>query len=157
MARRKQLTFDIDTNVAKKILGEQSYTNIYGNIRRFMEKEGWKHVEGSVYMSMQPMDNMAVAYLIKNLNEQFPYLDKCIREMHQTDISKVHSLNQYFSYDGTPGRYEQKTEQKENGHTKSPPPKASVLNKLTQNKEIVKQQEKHGDIEKIKRPRDIER
>lgn len=157
MVKRKQLTFDIDTNVAKKVLGEQSYTNIYGNIRRFMEEEGWKHVEGSVYMSMQPMDNMEVAYLIKNMKEQFPYLDKCVREMHQTDISNVHSLNQYFSYDGTPGRYEQKTEQKESGHTKSPPPKASVLDKLKQNKEIVKQQEKHDDIENNKKPQDRER
>ncbi len=28
--KRKQLTFDIDTNVAKKILGESGYTNIRG-------------------------------------------------------------------------------------------------------------------------------
>ncbi len=32
MPRRKQVSFDIDTNVAKKIFGEQSYTKIYGDI-----------------------------------------------------------------------------------------------------------------------------
>lgn len=157
MLKRKQITFDIDTNVAKMILGEENYTNIYANIRRFMEKEGWRHIEGSVYMSSRPTDNTKVAYMIEQIKEKYPYLDKCVREMHQTDISNVHSLNQYFSYDGTPGRYEQKTEQKESGHTKSPPPKASVLNKLKQNKGIVKQQEKYSDIENSKKPQDRER
>lgn len=45
MEKRKQLTFDIDTRVAKAILGEQNYTNAYAHIRRFMENEGWIHKE----------------------------------------------------------------------------------------------------------------
>lgn len=146
MVKRKQLTFDIDTNVAKKILGEQNYTNIYANIRRFMEKEGWKHIEGSVYMSNKPLDNGDVIYLIQDMKKQYPYLDKCIREMHQTDISKIHSLNYYLEYDGTPGRYEQNQEQKERGHSKAPPSKPSVINKIEKNKEIIKQQESIFDF-----------
>ncbi len=39
MPRRKQVSFDIDTNVAKKIFGEQSYTKIYADIRGFMGKK----------------------------------------------------------------------------------------------------------------------
>ena len=37
MEKRKQLTFDIDTNVAKEILGEKSYTTAYANIKSFMK------------------------------------------------------------------------------------------------------------------------
>ena len=39
--RRKQLSFDIDTKVAKAILGKINYIKAYTDIRTFMEKEGW--------------------------------------------------------------------------------------------------------------------
>lgn len=60
MKKREQITFDIDTNVAKQIFGEQNYTKIYADIRNFMEKERWKHIEGSVYMSGKAMENIDV-------------------------------------------------------------------------------------------------
>lgn len=154
MAKRKQLTFDIDTSVAKRILGEKSYTKVYADIRRFMKKVGWKHIEGSVYMSNRAIDNVEVAYLIQNIKKQYPYLEKCVREMHQTDISKIHSLNHYFEYDGTPGRYEQNQDQKERGHPKAPPSKPSVINKLEKNKEVIKQQARQEGVENRKRTYD---
>lgn len=143
MAKRKQLTFDIDTNVAKQILGEHNYTHVYSDIRSFMEKEKWKHIEGSVYVSNVPIDNTDMFWMIQSMKEKYPYLTKCVREMHQADISKVHSLNHYFEYDGTPGR--------------SPPQKESVRNKLKQNQELIEQQKKHGEIEKNQKPRGQER
>lgn len=157
MVKRKQLTFDIDKNVAKQILGEHNYTHVYSDIRSFMEKEKWKHIEGSVYVSNVPIDNTDMFWMIQSMKEKYPYLTKCVREMHQADISKVHSLNHYFEYDGTPGRYEQKQERKEKGHRKSPPQKESVRNKLKQNQELIEQQKKHGEIEKNQKPRGQER
>lgn len=145
MAKRKQISFDIDTNVGKQIFGEQGYTKIYADIRRFMKKRGWKHIEGSVYMSGQPMSNSGVAYMIDNMKEEYPYLDKCVREIHQTDVSNVHSLNQYFSYDGTPGRYEQQ-ENKVDGHRREPPDKPSVRRKLAENKARIKKNEHNKDL-----------
>lgn len=145
MAKRKQVTFDIDTNVAKKIFGEQGYTKIYADIRRFMKKEGWRHIEGSVYMSGHPMINGDILYMIDNIKGKYPYLDKCVRDIHQTDVSNVHSLNQYFSYDGTPGQYEQQ-ENKENGHKREPPDKPSVRSRLEENKEWVKENEQSKDL-----------
>ena len=144
MEKRKQVSFDIDTNVAKKIFGEKSYTKIYADIRRFMKKWDWKPIEGSVYVSRQPMSNSNVAYMIDSIKQKYPYLDKCVREIHQADVSKVHSLSQYFSYDGTPGQYEQQ-ENKENGHKREPPNKQSVRSKLEKNKELVKEKEHNKD------------
>lgn len=154
MAKRKQLTFDVDTNVAKQILGEQNYTRIYADIRKFMTKEGWQHVEGSVYMSKKAIDNGDVSYMINDMIKQYPYLSKCIKQMHQTDISKVYSRNNYFEYDGTPGRFGQKEEQRNAEHKKSPPRRTSVISKLEQNKEIIKQQEKQTGIESRKKTYD---
>lgn len=118
MDKRKQLTFDIDTNILKKILGEKNYSNAYTQIRKFMENEGWIHIEGSVYMSKKPMSSTKVALLINDLKKKYPYLTKCIREMHQSDISNVHSVEHYFEYDGTPGKFAQKEQRQERDSNK---------------------------------------
>lgn len=144
MNKRKQISFDIDTKVAKRIHGEQSYTRIYNDIRKFMEKEEWKHIEGSVYMSANPMSNSDVAYIIKEMKKQYPYLEKCVREIHQADVSNVHSLNQYFSYDGTPGQYEQQ-ENKVDSHKREPSKKPSIRSRLERNRELVKENENNKD------------
>lgn len=111
--KQKQITFDIDTNVAKKILGEKKYTNIYASIKKFMKDNGWVHIEGSVYMSRKPMSNMSVSHTIAKLKVQYPYLVKCIKRMHQSDISNVHSLVHHFEYDGAPGKFAQKKKTKD--------------------------------------------
>lgn len=111
--KRKQLTFDIDTKVAKEVLGEKNYTTVYTNIRDFMKSEGWIHIEGSVYMSSKPLSTTKIAHLINGLKKQYPYIEKCIRSMHQSDISKVHSLDYLFEYDGTAGKYAQKEDVKQ--------------------------------------------
>lgn len=47
---------------------ESKYTSIYSNIQNFMRKEGWEHIEGSVYMSTEPLSNTKVLMLIDSLN-----------------------------------------------------------------------------------------
>lgn len=137
MDKRKQISFDIDTNVAKKIFGEQSYTKIYGDIREFMENEDWKHIEGSVYMSGKPLSNADISYMIQDIKRHYPYLEKCIREIHQADVSNVHSLNQYFAYDGTPGQYERPPGKTAEGHERETRGKPSVRKRLEKNKAVV--------------------
>lgn len=70
-----------------------------------MENVGWIHIEGSVYMSSEPLSATGVAYVIDGLKLEYPYLTKCIRSMHQADIANIHSLNHLFEYDGTPGKF----------------------------------------------------
>jgi len=63
------------------------------------------HIEGSVYMSRKPLSATKIAHLINRMKKKYPYLTKCIRNMHQADISNIHSLEHHFEYDGTPGIY----------------------------------------------------
>lgn len=102
---RKQITFDLDTNVLKEIHGKKSYTKGYSDIKSFMEKNDFKHIEGSVYSSVKTMNNQEVLDLIDSLKEEYEYLDKCVRDMHMTDIGETHSLGGQFSYDGTAGEF----------------------------------------------------
>lgn len=141
MKKRKQLTFDIDTNVAKEILGEKSYTTAYANIKSFMKSEGWLHIEGSVYMSSKPLSTTKVAHLINKLKKQYPYLTKCIRNMHQSDISNVHSLEHHFDYDGTPGKFKQQENQKTEEQKTKPIKATSLKDRIAQKKAIIEQRD----------------
>ena len=51
---QKQIAFDIDTKVAEKIFGS-SYRSIYFYIEDTMKKNGYKHLQGSVYQSISPV------------------------------------------------------------------------------------------------------
>lgn len=143
MAKKKQISFDVDTKVSKQIFGERGYTQIYADIRRFMEKKGWKHIEGSVYMSDRSLSNVDISYMIRDIKKQYPYLEKCIKEIHQADISNVHSLNQYFSYDGTPGQYERAQDKDKSDRQKRElPERPSVHKQLEKNKAAIRDKEK---------------
>ena len=104
-----------------------------------MKSEGWKHIEGSVYMSQKPISTTKVSKLLSSLKKKYPYLTKCIRNMHQSDISNTHSLNSHFEYDGTPGKFAQKekVEQKQNKGKRQ-----SVAKLLAGKKAIVEKQKK---------------
>lgn len=109
---RKQIAFDIDTKIAEEILGD-GYRKIYDDIKKHLVNNGFKHLQGSVYTSHSPMRDLDVTYIIKELLSKYDYLEKCIRDIRKTDITREHSLNHLFSYDGTSGKFSHKETGKE--------------------------------------------
>ena len=57
--------------------------------------------------------------LLADLKEQYPYITKCVREMHQANISNIHSLSAEFEYDGTAGKFAQKEDVKQENRDKA--------------------------------------
>lgn len=100
---KKQIAFDIDTKVAKQILGT-NYTKIYDDIKRFSKKQ-FDHIQGSVYVSKKAMSMPSITIFVDDLVKEYPYIEKCVRDMTVTSVSKNTSLNYHFSYDGTAGQY----------------------------------------------------
>lgn len=99
-----------------------------------MEDNDLEHIEGSVYASQKPIEDLDVLGLIKDLKKEHEYLDKCVRNMHQADIGKSHSLSDQFSYDGTACKFAQK--QQENPaspdtNTETDTPENKSINKNT--------------------------
>ena len=136
--------------MAEKILGD-NYKNIYNNIRKFAEKNGFEHIEGSAYMSKKPMSNTEIGNFIDDLKDKFPYLNKCVREIHQSDISNTHSLNHFFEYDGTAGEYSKESiNQRETTKTFSKEELQNFVNEAGSQKESSNER-KINDISKVKR------
>ena len=101
---RKQIAFDIDTKIAEKIFGS-GYRKIYYYLEQKLSEAQFRKVEGSVYQSIYAVDNTRVSYIVIDLIEKKPGLEKCIRDMRVADITDENSLNYLFQYDGTIGRY----------------------------------------------------
>lgn len=138
-SKRKQITFDIDTKVCKQIFGDEKFRQPYKDIGDFLKKYNFKHIEGSSYMSNNGMSNMVLSNIIDDLVAKYPYLTKCVKKMHQTDVCNIHSLESHFEYDGTPGKFAQKekVEQKQNKGKRQ-----SVAKLLAEKKEIAEKQKK---------------
>ncbi len=113
--QKKQIAFDIDTSVARAILGS-NYTKVYSDIRRYLEGNGFEHIQGSVYVSKKPMSAVAVTLNINGLLKKYPYLSKCVRDMTQTNVSNVSDLSALFQHDGTPGKFANLYQQKQQEH-----------------------------------------
>lgn len=101
---RKQIVFDIDTKIAEKIFGS-GYRKIYYHIEKVFKENGFVHVEGSVYQSINNIEHTEFSYLIDTMIEGCPGLEKCIRDARATTIVEENDINYLFQYDGTIGNY----------------------------------------------------
>ena len=97
---QKQLIFDLDTVLLRNLFGD-SYTGVYYDIRTFLEKHGFDHIEGSSYISQKPLTDVQLARVIISLKQTFPFLNKCVKNMHSANVMDRHSWNDRFDYDGT--------------------------------------------------------
>lgn len=70
----------------------QCYKRAYGDIQRFMRKNGFEHRQYSVYTSVERLTTLDVITLMERLAEQFPWLSKCVEEIDVTNIGVQHSL-----------------------------------------------------------------
>lgn len=101
----KQIAFDIDTHVAKNVAGKK-YTQMYQQIKSFMEKNGFLHQQGSVYVSTCPYSYFEINELCVAFTKKYPYIAKTIRDITVANISKKRmSLNKLFTYTGHADEY----------------------------------------------------
>ena len=101
----KLITFDIDTIVAREIAGK-NYTQMYHIVASFMEDNGFRHIQGSVYVSNKPLRYANIDAICKAFARIYPYISKSIRDIKITNIDKnFFSLNEFFTYTGHSDEY----------------------------------------------------
>jgi virulence-associated protein VapD len=80
---QKCIMFDLNVNAIKSAIinGEakfKSYTTAYDKIRRYLEKGGFEHEQGSGYTSKNPMSVEDVQNVFFTLGEKNPWLASCM-------------------------------------------------------------------------------
>lgn len=76
------------------------------------------------------MSSVSVADTLNGLKKEYPYLSKSVREIHQTDVGKSHSLSNQFDYDGTPGKFKNKGKSQEQEQQQKKPSVFQEINKI---------------------------
>lgn len=109
----RQISFDLDTILLRKLFND-NYTYVYEKIKVFMKNNGFKHIEGSVYVSVEPITSPEIEFILNDLKSKMPYLDKCIKEIHIASVIGKHSHSDLFHYDGTLNGLQQEENQKIN-------------------------------------------
>lgn len=90
---RKNINFDIDTNMYTKITGKAAPTAYY-ELRKFLENNDFLHRQGSGYISKYPMKSYEISDMVTKMSQELPWLKPCVKEFDVTNVGKQFSLIQ---------------------------------------------------------------
>lgn len=93
---RKQITFDLDAKALKIYYPSESWNNAYEIIKRYMANNGFSWLQGSVYVSNQPITTTEVTHILDELVVKNPWLNLCMRDCRETNIGKEHDKSHVF-------------------------------------------------------------
>lgn len=79
------ITFDLEQRALDKYYNK-SRRSAYRELGKFLKKNGYEHMEGSVYHSMVNQSNVSFFKMIDEMDKQLPWVKQCIKEMHRTVI-----------------------------------------------------------------------
>lgn len=109
---RKQITFDLSQDKLKRYYpvplhsrDAKYYKKAYKDVFRFMKKHKFEHRQYSVYISEEKMTTVDVAFLMQDLQKEYPWFFKCANEIDVTNIGTQHSL--LHSADGENAGFDQ--------------------------------------------------
>jgi len=96
---RKYISFDFKVDNLKNIysvLTGKTYTEAYRDFGSYLCNNGFRHVQGSCYDSVNEVNVMNVQLILSKFatdNKWFPY---CLTDLNVTNIGKVYNLNNLF-------------------------------------------------------------
>lgn len=93
---RKQFSFDLVQERLRKHYSSTSPANAYTELRNFLESNGFRHIEGSVYESEKVLSRYRFDDLMRKLMKRFPWFGKCVGSCHVADVSSPHDITQRF-------------------------------------------------------------
>jgi len=86
------VTFDIDTNCLGDEYHTPSSTNAYGDIRKFMEANGFNWQQGSVYFGDNDMTAVKCVITIQKLAKSYTWFTACVKDVRMLRIEENNDL-----------------------------------------------------------------
>lgn len=86
------VTFDIDTNCLDQSYHGNNYQNAYGDIRKFMEENGFKWQQGSVYFGGEDINAVKCVTVVQKLAKTFPWFPACVKDVRMLRIEENNDL-----------------------------------------------------------------
>ena len=85
---KKSLNFDLDTKKLQELYPNNSYTQAYDDIKRFLTKNGFEHRQGSGYISKEIMKASQIVNIIEELNNQHSWIKDCCKTLDYYDVGE---------------------------------------------------------------------
>ena len=93
------VTFDIETNCLNENYHNDSSTNAYGDIRKFMESNGFVWQQGSVYFGDATKINaVSCVTIVQRLAKQYPWFATCVKDVRMLRIEENNDLMPAISF-----------------------------------------------------------
>ncbi len=86
------VAFDIDTTCLNESYHENNYQNAYGDIRKFMEDNGFKWKQGSVYFGDDTVDAVKCVLVVQQLARTYPWFPACVKDVRMLRIEENNDL-----------------------------------------------------------------
>ncbi|MEA1956551.1 MAG: virulence factor [Campylobacterota bacterium] len=86
------VTFDIDTNCLGEQYHNESSTNAYGDIRKFMEANNFNWQQGSVYFGNETINAVNCVMVIQKLAKAYPWFTACVKDVRMLRIEENNDL-----------------------------------------------------------------
>lgn len=87
------VTLDIDTNCLNEQYHTNSSNNAYGDIRKFMETNGFIWQQGSVYFGDESKINAVTCVTtVQRLAKQFSWFSTCVKDVRMLKIEENNDL-----------------------------------------------------------------
>jgi len=86
------VTFDIDTECLKDNYHGNSMPNAYGDIRKFMESNGFEWKQGSVYFGNDSISAVSCVLVVQKLARQYPWFPACVKDVRMLRIEENNDL-----------------------------------------------------------------
>ena len=86
------VTFDIDTNCLEQSYHGNNYQNAYGDIRKFMEENGFTWQQGSVYFGDENINAVTCVMVVQKLAKKFPWFSACVKDVRMLRIEENNDL-----------------------------------------------------------------
>ena len=86
---RKAINFDLDTKVMKE---QGLYPKGYKLLKKSLKELGFKHRQGSGYVSNDKLDSESINNIIVSVLKENSWIVDCAKKVDVTDISRQHDL-----------------------------------------------------------------
>jgi len=77
----RSIHFDLDINKLKEHYPNKNYTNAYEDIKKFLLKSGFEHIQGSDYISKEKLDPPEIENIIEKLTIECPWIQSSCKKL----------------------------------------------------------------------------
>lgn len=88
----KAINFDLSTHQLEKYYPGANYRRAYDDLKRFFNRHGFLHRQGSGYISNEKLSTADIYDLMDDLSQQYQWIGECVNKIDVTNVGTQHDL-----------------------------------------------------------------